>query len=163
MGTYCEPLLADLFLYSYEADLNQNLLKDKKRKHISIFFSFTFRYIDDVLSLNKPYFSQYLNLVFPSELEMKDTTDTRRTASYLDLFLHIDTDGRLHIKIYDERDDFNTSIINFSFLASNITLSHRIWCLHLSGYVMLVHVHTILTSYTGNCRNCSNRVMRRKD
>jgi len=31
MGTNCAPLLADLFLYSYEADFIQGLLK-KKRK-----------------------------------------------------------------------------------------------------------------------------------
>ena len=41
-------------------------------------------------------------------------------ASYLDLFLNIDVDGRLHTKIYDKRDDFNFPIINFPFLSSNI-------------------------------------------
>ena len=34
MGTNCAPLLADLFLYSYEADFIQGLLK-KKRKEAS--------------------------------------------------------------------------------------------------------------------------------
>ena len=120
MGTNCAPLLADLFFHSYEAEFIHNLLKDKKKKHLEKFFNFTFRYIDDVLSLNNPYFSQYLHLIYPSELEIKDTTDIRRTASYLDLFLNIDTDGRLHMKIYDKRDDFNFPIINFPFLSSNI-------------------------------------------
>ena len=95
-----------------------------KKKHLAKFIYFTFRYIDDVLSLNNPYFSQYLHLIYPSELEIKDTTDTRRTASYLDLFLNIDTDGRLHTKIYDKRDDFNFLIINFQFLSSNIPSAH---------------------------------------
>ena len=35
MGTNCAPLLADLFLYSYEAEFIQNLLKDKT-KNISL-------------------------------------------------------------------------------------------------------------------------------
>ena len=36
MGTNCAPLLADLFLYSYEADFIQGLLKKKeKRKEAS--------------------------------------------------------------------------------------------------------------------------------
>jgi hypothetical protein len=30
MGTNCAPLLADLFLYSYESEFLQNLVKDKK-------------------------------------------------------------------------------------------------------------------------------------
>jgi hypothetical protein len=51
LGTNCAPLLADLFLYSYEADFMQGLLK-KNEKKISRSLIFTFRYINDVLSLN---------------------------------------------------------------------------------------------------------------
>jgi len=32
MGTNCAPLLADLFLYSYEADFIQGLLKKKRKE-----------------------------------------------------------------------------------------------------------------------------------
>jgi hypothetical protein len=45
------PLLSDLFLYSYEADFIQELLKENEMK-LAQSFNFTFRYIDDVLSLN---------------------------------------------------------------------------------------------------------------
>jgi hypothetical protein len=31
MGTHCAPLLADLFLYSYEAEFVQKLLRDNKK------------------------------------------------------------------------------------------------------------------------------------
>jgi len=51
MGTNCGPLVADLFLYSYEKDLTQGLLQ-KNEKKIARSFKFTFRYINDVLSLN---------------------------------------------------------------------------------------------------------------
>ena len=44
------PLLADLFLYLYEAEFVQCLLQAGK-KHLAQQFSFTYRYIDDVLSL----------------------------------------------------------------------------------------------------------------
>ena len=135
-------------MYSYEAEFIQNLLKDKKKKHFSKFFNFTFRFIDDVLSLNNPYFSQYPHLIYPSELEIKDTTDTRRTASYLKIFLNIDVDGRLHTKIYDKRDDFNFPIINFPFLSSNIPSALRMVFTYHNWYVILVLVHTIRTSYT---------------
>ena len=56
MGTNCAPLLADLFLYSYEAEFIQQLLKDGK-KNVAKNFNFTFRYIDDVLSINNYDFS----------------------------------------------------------------------------------------------------------
>jgi len=52
MGTKFAPLLADLSLYSYEADFIQGLLK-KNEKKLARSFNFTYRYIDDVLSLNK--------------------------------------------------------------------------------------------------------------
>jgi hypothetical protein len=51
MDTNCAPLLADLFLYSYEADFIQGLLK-KNEKKLARSFNFMFRYIDEVLSLN---------------------------------------------------------------------------------------------------------------
>jgi hypothetical protein len=45
-----------LFLYSYEADFIQGLLK-KSEKKLARYFNFTFRYIDDVLSLNNSFLS----------------------------------------------------------------------------------------------------------
>ena len=51
MGTNCAPFLADLFLYSHEADFIQGLLK-KNEKKLARSLDFTFRYIDDVLSLH---------------------------------------------------------------------------------------------------------------
>jgi hypothetical protein len=45
MDTNCAPLLADLFLYSYESGFLQKLVKDKKI-HEAGAFNFTYRYID---------------------------------------------------------------------------------------------------------------------
>ena len=42
------------------------------------------------------------------------------SASYLDLHLEIDSEGRLRTKHYDKRDDFNFPIVNFPFICSNI-------------------------------------------
>ena len=43
--------------------------------------------------------------------EIMDTTDTDRSASYLDLHLEIDSEGVwLRTKLYDKRDDFNFPI-----------------------------------------------------
>ena len=38
-------------------------------------FNLTFRYIDDVISLNNPKFNDYIYVIYPKELEIKDTTD----------------------------------------------------------------------------------------
>jgi hypothetical protein len=119
MGTNCAPLLADLFLYSYEADVIQGLLKKNKKK-LARSFNFTLRYIDDILSLNNSRFGDFVDRIYPIELEIKDTTDTDRSASCLDLQLEIDSEGRLRTQLYDKRDDFNILIVNFPFICSNI-------------------------------------------
>ena len=96
MGTNCAHLLVDLFLYSYEADFTQGLLK-KHEKNLARSFNFTFRYIDDVLSR----FGDFIDRIYPIELEIKDTTATYMSASYLDLHLEINSDGQLRTKHYD--------------------------------------------------------------
>ena len=101
MGTNCAPLPADLLLYSYESEFLQKLVKDKKI-HEARAFNFTYRYIDDVLSINNSRFP----LIYPLELEVKETTDTASSASFLDLYLEFDDSGQLSTKIYDKRDDF---------------------------------------------------------
>jgi hypothetical protein len=53
-------------------------------------------------------------------LEIKDTTDTDMSASYLDLHIKIYSEGRTRTKLYDKRDDFNFLIVNFPFKYSNI-------------------------------------------
>ena len=61
--------------------------------------------------------------MYPAELEIKDTTESNTSASYLDLLLSIESDGQLRTSLYDERDDFNFHITNFPFLSSNIPSS----------------------------------------
>jgi hypothetical protein len=101
MGINCDPLHADLFLYSYEADFIQGLLM-KNEKKLSRSSNFTFRYIDDVLSLNNSRFGDFVDRRYPIELEIKVTTDTDMSASYLDLHLEIDSERRLRTKPYDK-------------------------------------------------------------
>ena len=118
MGTNCAPLLANLFLYSYEAEIVQSLLKAGK-KHLAQQFNFTYKYIDDVLSLNNTKFAEYLEFIYPRDLEIKETTKTAGSSSYLDCYLYIDN-GKLTTRFYDKRNDFNFPIVNFPFLSRNM-------------------------------------------
>ena len=117
MGTNCAPLLADLFLYSYEAEFVQRLLANKQKK-LAANFNFTFRYIDDVLSMNNDAFHHHLYAIYPPELAIKGTSESPSSASYLDLLLSV-YNGIL-TNIYDKRDDFDFRIVNFPFISSNI-------------------------------------------
>ena len=117
MGTNCAPLLADLFLYSYEAEFVQSLQAGKK--HLAQQFNFTYRYTDDVLSLKNTKFAEYLEFIYSRELEIKETTETTASSSYLDCYLYIDN-GKLTTRLYNKWDDFNFPIVFFSFLSSTI-------------------------------------------
>ena len=74
--------------------------------------------------------------MYPNELEIKDTTESNTSASYLDLLLSIGRDGQLHTSIYDKRDDSNFHITNFPFLSSNIPTSpaHGVFISQLIRY-----------------------------
>jgi hypothetical protein len=48
-----------------------------------------FRYIDDVLSLNNSKLCDFVYRIYPTVLEIKDTTNTVWSASYLDIYLEI--------------------------------------------------------------------------
>jgi len=54
------------------------------------------------------------------EFEIKYPTDTAKYASYLDIHLEIDSEGRLRTKLYDKRDYFNFPFVNFPFICSNM-------------------------------------------
>ena len=62
-------------------------------------------------------------MIYPPELEVKETTDTALSASFMDLYLEFDDSGQLSTKIYDTRDDINFKIINFPNMCSNIPAS----------------------------------------
>ena len=57
MGTNCAPPLADMFIYSYEADFIKGLLK-KNEKKLARSFNFTFRY-------NNSRFGDFVDLHLP--------------------------------------------------------------------------------------------------
>ena len=86
-----------------------------KQKYQS--FNFTFHCINDVFSL---YNSMFGDFVDPIELEIKDTTDTTKSASSLDLHFEIASACRLRTKLDDKWNYFNFPIVNFPSLCSNI-------------------------------------------
>ena len=59
--------------------------------------------------------------MYSAELEIKDTTESTTSASYLDLLLAIGRDGQLWTHFHLRQ--FNFNITNFPFLSSNIQSS----------------------------------------
>ena len=86
MGTNCVPLLADLFLYSYENEFLYKLIKEGKRKFTRK-FSLSYHYTDDLISFSNKRFKEFISDIYPEELTISKTTESTSVASYLDLLV----------------------------------------------------------------------------
>ena len=106
------------------------------KKQLASRFNLTYRKSDDTLSINNTEIENYLGQMYPADLEIKDTTESTTSASYLDLLLSIGRDGQLHTFIYDKRDDFNFHITNFPFMSSNNIIFAGLWRFYLSTYTI---------------------------
>ena len=101
----------NLFLFIWKGI--PSLLSQRERNSISVQ---SHKYIDDVLS-------RFCKISGPAELEIKDTTESIISASYLDFLLSTGRNGQLHTSIYYKGDDFNFYITNFPFPSRNIPSS----------------------------------------
>ena len=84
MGTNCAPLLADLFLYSYENEFLDKLIKEGKRK-LARKLNLSYHFIDDLISFNNKRFKEFISDIYPKEQIISETTESTSIASYLDL------------------------------------------------------------------------------
>ena len=119
MGTNCAPLSADLFLYSYENEFLDKLIKEGKSK-LARKFNLSYRYIDDLISFNNKRFKEFISDIYPKELTISETTESTSIASYLDLLFIRDKSNNITTKLYDKCDAFGFHIVNFPFMPSNI-------------------------------------------
>ena len=64
MGTNCVPLLAELFLYSYENEFLDKLIEEGKRK-LATKFNLSYSCIDDLISFNNKRFKEFISDIYP--------------------------------------------------------------------------------------------------
>ena len=69
MGTNCAPLDAESFLFCYERDFMLSL-SDNNQTDIIEAFNPTFRYLDDLLNIDNPYFEQMVGQIYLTELQL---------------------------------------------------------------------------------------------
>ena len=65
-------------------------------------------------------FNDHIDVIYPEELGVNDSTDAPKWANYLDLRLEFDEDGKLYTRLYEKRDDFDFPIVNLPYISSNI-------------------------------------------
>ena len=120
MGTNCAPLLANLFLYSYKLEFLRSMKKSNKK--LAKAFNLFSRYFNYLISINNPRFKQFLKDIYPEELVVSETSESRNVVSYLDLLIDI-SNGDLVCSIFDKRDAFDFHIVNLPDLSGNIPIA----------------------------------------
>lgn len=50
--------------------------------------------------------------MYHCEFEIKDTTESSTTLSYLEILLKVDVNSKLKIQLYHKRDDFSLAVVN---------------------------------------------------
>ena len=92
-GTNCAPLLADLFLYSYENEFLDKLIKEGKRKLVRK-FNLSYRCIDYLISFNNR-FKEFISDISAKELTISETPESTSIASYLDILFIQDKSNQI--------------------------------------------------------------------
>ena len=146
MGTNCVPLLADLFLYSYENEFLDKIIEGGKRK-LARKFNLSYRYIDDLTSFNNNRFNEFISDIYPTELTISETTASTSVASYLYLLFTRDENNNITTKLYDKRDAFGFHIVNFPLCQAIFHQHQPTVSMHLSSFAMPVVVQTIVIFY----------------
>ena len=119
METNCAPLLADLFLYSYEKKFLDKLIIEGKTK-LARKFNLSNRYIDDLISFNNKRFKEFISDIYRNEPTISETIEYASVTFYLDLLFTRFENNNITTKLYDRRDTFGFHVVNFPFMSSNI-------------------------------------------
>ena len=77
-------------------------------------FNLTYRYFDDLLNIDNPYFEGIVNHIYPPELQLNKANTTDTEVPFLDLYLSIANEF-VSSKIYDKLD-----IVKFPFLDGDV-------------------------------------------
>ena len=138
MGTYCAPLLADLFLYSHENEFLDKLIKEGERK-LARKFNLSYHYINDPISFNNTRFKEFLSDIYRKELIISETTESTSIASYLDLLFIRDKSNNITTKLYDKRDTKWLPHYELSLHVKQYSISTSLWCLYASQLIRYAH------------------------
>jgi hypothetical protein len=125
MGTNCAPAIANLYLYSYESQYMDQLIANNSKLHACA-FHMTFRLIDDVLSVDNPFFIDSIAVPFeaggmyPAALTLNDTTISSGEVHFLGMSIR-DFDQerkKFTLDVFDKRREFPFAVCRYPQRAS---------------------------------------------
>jgi hypothetical protein len=89
-------------------------------------FHLSFRLIDDFLSVDNSWSNAISDEkgIYPRELKLNETTKSNSGVTFLGMSLHDTAKDKLHIDVYDKRDEFPFTVRNYPHMDSNIPKAH---------------------------------------
>ena len=96
--------------------------------------------------------------IYPSELELKNTTVAENEVCYLDTkIIQGDDNTPYRISVYDKRDDFSFRIVNFPHMDSNIPAKPA-YGVYISQLVRYARICTSKLDFIDRLRSLSSRL-----
>jgi hypothetical protein len=147
MGTNCAPPLANLYFYYYESRFIDRLV-DRKLFEQAQAFHMLFRFIDDTLSIDNPYWMNAATQpppfgIYPPELRLNSTSISLRHVNFIGMSIKSDSTNTLVFDVHDKRSDFPFAVRRYPHALSSIPM-------HIPAAVFLGQLHR----YYSICSTC---------
>ena len=102
-------------------------------------------------------FGNYISAIYPSQLELKDTSTSSTEVCYLDTNIKTGDNTPFHISIYDKREEFSFRIVNFPHMDSNIP-ANPAYGVYISQLVRYARICTSKVDFINRLRGLSLRL-----
>ena len=152
MGSNFSPNLANLYLHFYESQFINRMHEDGKNR-----YKYTYRYIDDLLSINNRDVIYDVNSIYPRFLDITNiNNDNFKKGSFLDIEIEVN-DNRFFTKVYDKRREFNFDILGLPSFISNIpvNMAYGIIC---SQFCRFTNICMRKEDFLHNCQLVINKL-----
>ena len=110
-------------------------LHKSKRHNLIDMFNDTSRYLDDIFTIDNPYFEKYIPDIYPAEFQLNKANTSDKETSFLDLNKKI-IGSDIHTSVYDKHDDFGFPLVNFPWLSGDVPIlpSYGFYILQLGRF-----------------------------
>ena len=131
MGTNCGPVLANLYLFSYEYIFMSRII-ERYGDNYARKFHLTFRLNDDVLAIDNTSFQKHAAIkaedpseigIYPGSLELNVTNESEKTVCFLGMKIIDSKDATPVFDVFDKRDEFPFPVIRYPHMDSLIPKS----------------------------------------
>ena len=162
MGTNSAPVLANLYLYSYESKYMEKLtetdLNTARRFHL------TFRLIDDVLSLDNPQSDAFRTPkeqggIYPAFLSCNETSTNTEHVNFCGIRIECQ-EYKFITSIYDKKDDFCFEVRNYPHIHSNIpeAVVYSAFTGQMHRFYRICNTHHLFSKHMSNLANKTQRM-----